>query len=172
MQTGLTLSIACQQAFEEGVRGTYLTITLPCEFETSDINAATSPATRISNQKPKISGDNVWMKRCAVDPDSRHELDDDHRKNVNTTRTTKEPGTGKHFNRLLPCAFLWKSISTSSGEKSFGNSHGKCASCTCICSMRNILEILSIKQNDLRAVVEEEWTEREVKENLQTENLE
>jgi hypothetical protein len=46
----------------------------------------------------------------------------------NTTREnqeTKKPGTGKQFDQLLPCAFLWKSISTSwrksIGENIIGN---------------------------------------------------
>jgi hypothetical protein len=58
----------------------------------------------------------VWINivcRPAVSLDSRHQTDSINQDDFNTTGENKKPGTGKQFDQLLPCAFLWKSTSTS-----------------------------------------------------------
>lgn len=148
-----------------------LTYTAFCDL-VAEIDTPTPPDTMMSNQNPKISS-NVFRRsvvsliltasmECAAATEKTStppgQMMNQTQENVSTDSCRV------HFygNSSPP---LGKSL----GEKeAMGN-----APCTCICSMRNILEISSIRQNTPELPAQEGWTDwKELKENLQMENLE
>lgn len=103
--------MSCQQALADSVDEPYLGSILRCSGY--ECNASCH---HDKQQYPQDLKQRQPMKRCIIDLDGSHKVQSSHLRNFNTTRTNKEPDTGKRFNRLLPCAFLWKFISTSWGK--------------------------------------------------------